>query len=58
MGISMTQQELVSVSVLTVSLWIVHAEYHLARLTLYTEQTAAARAQNMVQHNCVTRESL
>jgi hypothetical protein len=41
MGISMTQEELVSVSMLTVSLRIVHAEYHLPRLTLYTEQAAA-----------------
>jgi hypothetical protein len=37
MVVSMTQRELVSISMLTVSLWIIHAEYLLPRLTLYTE---------------------
>jgi hypothetical protein len=55
MGDSMAQRELVSISMLTVSLWVVHAEYLLPRLTLYTEQAAAVIGKSVCAEHGVTQ---
>jgi hypothetical protein len=55
MGVAMAQRELVSISMLAVSLWVVHAEYLLPRLTLYTEQAAAVIAKRVCAEHGVAQ---